>query len=105
MHHDHSTLNPIHTTPGQAEEGHHDGFICLSEWKAFFEWCTEHGAGEKYLTIAEHLADETFDARVDAVFKALDSDHSGELSIDEMERVFGEETHEFWVDMDGEISV
>ena len=43
-----------------------------------------------------------FDARVEATFKALDVDRSGELSLPEMERIFGEETHEFWEDMDGE---
>ena len=43
-----------------------------------------------------------FNARVEAVFKAIDIDKSGELSLPQMERVFGEETHDFWEDMDGE---
>ena len=46
-----------------------------------------------------------FNARVEAVFKNLDSDHSGELSMEEMERTFGEETHDFWSNMDGERKV
>ena len=45
---------------------------------------------------------ERFQARVEAVFKKLDSDQSGELSMAEMERTFGEETHDFWENMDGE---
>ena len=48
---------------------------------------------------------ERFDARVEAVFKQLDSDQSGELSMAEMERTFGEETHDFWTNMDGERKV
>ena len=97
---------------GHAEEGHHDGKICIHEWKAFFAWCTEHGEGEKYLSKAEKAAAkadisdttarEQFDARVEALFKILDSDNSGELTMKEMKRVFGEETHDFWDDMDGE---
>ena len=61
--------------------------------------------GEKYLTKAEDAAEaiqETFDERVEAAFYAMDTDKSGELSMPKMERVFGEETHEFWEDMDGE---
>ena len=101
--------------PGHAEEGHHDGKICLSEWKAFFAWASEHGEGEMYLSKVEKAvvkaddsdatAREQFDARVEALFKALDSDRSGELSMPEMERVFGAETYTFWSNMDGEISV
>ena len=93
--------------------------ICLSEWKAFFAWCTEHGEGEKYLAKAEEVAaamqerlnkaatamQERFNARVEAAFKKLDSDKSGELSMEEIERTFGEETHDFWSNMDGEIGV
>ena len=78
--------------------------VCLSEWKTFFDWCTEHGEGEKYLAKAEAAAkamQEKFNARVVAVFKMLDSDHSGELSMSEMERTLGEETHDFWANMDG----
>ena len=48
---------------------------------------------------------ERFNARVEAVFKKLDSDKSGELSMEEMERTFGEETHDFWSNMDGERNV
>ena len=48
---------------------------------------------------------ERFNARVEAVFKKLDSDQSGELSMTELERTFGEETHEFWANMDGETDV
>ena len=44
-----------------------------------------------------------FNARVEAVFKKLDSDQSGELSMEEMERTFGEETRDFFNSMDGEI--
>ena len=79
--------------------------ICLSEWKAFFAWCTERGEGEKYLAKVEGATDavqERFNARVEAVFKKMDSDKSGELSMEEMERTFGEETHSFWYNMDGE---
>ena len=79
--------------------------VCLSEWKTFFNWCTERGEGEKFLAKAEEKAAamlERFDARVEAVFKQLDSDQSGELSMAEMERTFGEETHDFWTNMDGE---
>ena len=99
------THTPI---PGHAAEGHHDGMICLSEWKTFFAWCTEHGEGEKYLAKAEAAAaamQERFNARVEAVFKKLDSDKSGELSMEEMERTFGEETHDFWANMDGKTCV
>ena len=91
--------------PGHASEGHHDGMVCLSEWKTFFDWCTERGEGEKYLAKAEEAAaamQERFNARVEAVFKKLDADQSGELSMEEMERTFGEETHDFWSNMDGE---
>ena len=79
--------------------------ICLSEWKSFFAWATGHGEGEMYLSKVEKaLADKQnqFNARVEAAFKAMDIDKSGELSLPEMERIFGEETHEFWEDMDGE---
>ena len=90
--------------------------VCLSEWKTFFDWCTERGEGEKYLAKAEEAAaamqerlnkaaaawGEKFNARVEVVFKKLDSDQSGELSMAEMERTFGEETHDFWENMDGE---
>ena len=68
----------------------------------------DHGEGEKFLSKAEKAADAMlakFDARVEAVFEILDYDHSGELSMEKMERCFGAETHEFWEDMDGEISV
>ena len=44
-----------------------------------------------------------FNARVEAVFKKMDSDHSRELSMAEMERTLGDETHGFWNNMDGEI--
>ena len=54
---------------------------------------------------SDATAREQFDARVEALFKALDSDRSGELSMPEMERVFGAETYTFWSNMDGEISV
>ena len=101
--------------PAPGHDGHHDGFICLSEWRSFFEWCTEHGDGEKYLVLAEKEAakagntaeviQEKFNARVETLFKQMDRDNSGELSIDEMERVFGEETHEYWEEMDGEAGV
>ena len=82
--------------------------ICLSEWKAFFAWCTERGEGEKFLAKAEQAAaamQERFNARVEAVFKKMDSYKSGELSMEEMERTFGEETHDFWSNMDGERNV
>ena len=82
--------------------------ICLSEWKTFFAWCTERGEGEKYLAKVEgatNAVQERFNARVEAVFKKLDSDKSGELSMEEMERTFGEETHDFWSNMDGERNV
>ena len=109
----------IHAIPGNAADGHHDGKVCLSEWKSFFDWATEHGEGEMYLSKVEkalaakgiklYMTDmviqKQFDARVEAVFKALDADRSGELSLPEMERIFGEETHEFWEDMDGETSM
>ena len=82
--------------------------ICLSEWKTFFAWCTNRGEGEKYLAKAEEAAaaiQERFNARVEALFKKLDSDQSGELSMEEMERMFGEETHDFWSNMDGKTGV
>ena len=98
--------------------------ICLSEWETFFAWCTNRGEGEKYLAKAEEAAaamQERFNARVEAVFKELDSEQSGELpegvfkkldsqqdgelSMEEMERAFGEETHDFWANMDGEKGV
>ena len=104
----------MYMPPGHAEEGHHDGMICLSEWRRFFDWCEEHGQGEYYLAKAEVAAaqagkaDEAsrkeFNASVEAVFHAMDSDNSGELSMPEMERVFGEETHDYWVNMDGKTS-
>ena len=97
---------PRYTTPkGHGDEGHHDGKICLGEWKAFFDWATEHGEGEMYLAKVEKAAAELqkkFNARVEAVFKIIDTDHSGDLSMPKMELIFGEETHEFWEDMDGE---
>ena len=80
--------------------------ICLSEWKSFFAWATGHGEGEMYLSKVEDAAkamQEKFEERVEAVFKAMDTDKSGDLSMPKMERVFGEETHEFWEDMDGEM--
>ena len=90
--------------------------VCLSEWKTFFAWCTEHGEGEKFLAKAEaaaaamqekrkKAAAARFNARVEAVFKKIDPEQSGELSMAEMERAFGEETHDFWADMDGEKGV
>ena len=81
--------------------------VCLSEWKSFFEWAAEHGEGEEYLAKAENaaVARQKFDAHIDSVFKILDIDHSGQLTMAEMERVFGEEAHKFWDDMDGEIRV
>ena len=98
--------------------------VCLSEWKTFFDWCSERGEGEKYLAKAEAAAaamQERFNARVEAVFKKLDSEQSGELpegvfkkldshqngelSMAEMERALGEETHDFWANMDGEKGV
>ena len=97
--------SPILAVPGHAD-GHHDGKVCLSEWKSFFDWCTEKGEGEKFLVRAEKAAaamQKRFNARVEAVFKAMDTDKSGDLSMPKMERVFGEETHEFWEDMDGEM--
>ena len=97
-----------YVTPGQAEEGHNDGMVCLSEWKTFFDWCTEKGEGEKYLVKAEEVAAEMqakFDGRVEAVFKALDSNRSGELAMAEMEATFGEETHDYWANIDGEACV
>ena len=57
------------------------------------------------LYMTDMVIQKQFDARVEAVFKALDADRSGELSLPEMERIFGEETHEFWEDMDGETSM
>ena len=110
---------PMLAAPGHAEEGHHDGMICLSEWKAFFAWASEHGEGEMYLSKVEkalaakgiklYMTDmviqKQFDVRVEAAFKALDADRSGELCLPEMERIFGDETHEFWEDMDGETSM
>ena len=97
---------PRYTTPkGHGEDGHHDGMVCLSEWKAFFDWATEHGEGEMYLEKAEKAVAEMqaeFNAHVEAVFKVMDSYHSGELSMPTMRRIFGKETHEFWEDMDGE---
>ena len=92
--------------PGHAEDGHHDGKVCLSEWKAFFDWCAEHGGAEKFLVKAEKAtaaSQKTFNARVEAAFEAMDTDHSGELSLPEMERTFGEETHDYWEEMDGKI--
>ena len=97
--------SPILAVPDHAEEGHHDGMISLSEWKTFFVWASERGQGEKYLAKAEKAADakkERFDERVEAVFHLMDTHHSGELSLPQMERIFGEDTHEFWEDMDGE---
>ncbi len=44
---------------------------------------------------------EKFQARVEELFKKLDSDRSGELSVEEVERTFGEETHDYWEHMDG----
>ena len=82
--------------------------VRLSEWKKCFAWCTERGEGEKYLAKAEAAAvamQERFNARVEAVFKKLDSNKSGELPMEEMERTFGEETHDFWTNMDGEIGM
>ena len=82
--------------------------INLSEWNTFFAWCTNRGEGEKYLGKAEEAAaamQERFNARVEAMFRKLDSDKSGELSMEEMERTFGEETHDFWANMDGETCV
>ena len=96
--------SPIHSVPGHAD-GHHDGKVCLGEWKSFFDWCTEKGEGEKFLVRAEKAAaamQKRFNARVEAVFKAMDTDKSGDLSMPKMERVLGEETHEFWEDIDGE---
>ena len=92
---------PTHAIPGNAADGHHDGKVCLSEWKSFFDWCTKLGQGEKYLAKGEKAADalEKFNARVEAAFKALDYDESGDLSLAKMERIFGAETHDFWVDM------
>ena len=58
-----------------------------------------------YLSKVEDAAkamQEKFKERVEAVFKAMDTDKSGDLSMPKMERVLGEETHEFWEDMDGE---
>ena len=58
-----------------------------------------------YLAKVEKAAAELqkkFNARVEAVFKIIDTDHSGDLSMPKMELIFGEETHEFWEDMDGE---
>ena len=90
--------------------------ICLSEWKTFFAWCSERGEGEKFLAKAEaaaaamqerrkKAAAARFNARVEAAFKKLDSDKSGELSMEEMECTFGEETHDFWSNMDGKTCV
>ena len=79
--------------------------VCLSEWKTFFAWCTEHGEGEKYLAKAEAAAaamQERFNARVEAVFKKLDSNKSGKLLMAEMEGTFYEETQDFWSNVDGE---
>ena len=103
---------PILAVPGHADDGHHDGMICLSEWKSFFAWASEHGEGEMHLAKAEEAAakadkseaviQERFNARVVKVFQAMDIRHSGELSLPQMELIFGEETHEYWEDMDGE---
>ena len=54
---------------------------------------------------ATAASQKTFNARVEAAFKAMDIDKSGELSLPEMEQIFGDETHEFWEDMDGEASM
>ena len=96
-------MHPL-AVPGHNKEGHHDGMVCLSEWKSFFAWASEHGEGEEHLTKAEKAVEkmQDFNERVEDSFKAMDADHSGELSLPEMERIFGEETHEFWEDMDGE---
>ena len=60
-----------------------------------------------HLTKAEKALEkmQDFNARVEAAFKAMDIDKSGELSLPEMEQIFGDETHEFWEDMDGEASM
>ena len=80
--------------------------VCLSEWKSFFAWASKHDEGEMYLAKVEKaLADKQkeFNARVEAVFKILDTDHSRELSLPEMQRTFGEGTHQYWEEMDGKI--
>ena len=65
--------------PGHAAEGHHDGMVCLSEWKTFFAWCTEHGEGEKYLAKAEEAATKRRDQRKftedDRLLKELEALH------------------------------
>ena len=63
----------MHTAPGHAEEGHHDGMICLSEWKSFFDWCVANGDADMHLAQAEEAAVELkkFNARVEAAFKAM----------------------------------
>ena len=53
----------------------------------------------------ERAAQAEFNARVEAVFKALDSNRSGELAMAEMEATFGEETHDYWANIDGEACV
>ena len=53
----------------------------------------------------ERAAEAKFNARVEAVFKILDAKRSGELPMAEMESTFGEETHDYWANVDGEASV
>ena len=111
-HHDKTHESPPLAGPGHAEKGHHDGKVCLSEWKAFFTWASEHGEGEKHLAKAEKGAakadkseaviQERFNARVVRAFKALDTNKSGELSLPQMKLIFGEQAHEYLEDMDGE---
>ena len=60
---------------------------------------------QQTLNKAAEAIQERFNARVESVFKTLDSDKSGELSMAEMERTFGEETHDFWANMDGKTCV
>ena len=98
-------MHPL-AVPGHNKEGHHDGMVCLSEWKSFFAWASKHDEGEMYLAKVEKaLADKQkeFNARVEAVFKILDTDHSRELSLPEMQRTFGEGTHQYWEEMDGKV--
>ena len=96
--------SPILAAPGHADDGHHDGKICLSEWKAFFDWATEHDEGEIYLVKVEKAIAEMqkrFNTRLEVVFKIMDTDKSGELSLPELQQIFGQETYHFWADMDG----
>ena len=53
--------------------------VCLSEWKTFFNWCTEHGDGEKYLAKAEEAVSKRRTQRTfkedDRLLKELEALH------------------------------